>query len=60
MKCRWCGSEFDDEELCVLDIDLPNCKQAHIRITNHLCPSCQKRVLETLGALELEIAHACA
>jgi hypothetical protein len=55
IQCHWCGFEMDDEEVMTLDLDLPNCKEAHMHITNNLCPPCQTKVLEALGTLELKI-----
>lgn len=55
MQCRWCGTEFADEDLVVLDISMPNYKGPHIRIINNLCESCSLKARTALADVEVQV-----
>lgn len=58
VKCHWCSKDVEKKDLMVLDLFMPHATEAgipNIRITNNLCGECQKRILKTLGELELSI-----
>lgn len=57
MNCRWCPNEFEDSELTVLSITMPNNMGAHLFIHNNLCPSCRERVFKALADTEIAIGQ---
>lgn len=53
-QCAWCFNEVGDDDLVVLDLDMPKYNGPYMRIRNNLCPDCSLKARTALAVIELQ------